>query len=229
MRERQQLRRLVAFAVALATVASVSVDGAARAAPRPLVNPFRTGRTLIIPHSGGDGLSPENTLYAYEKSMAMGGDVIDIDVSLTADGVPVAFHDSSLRRTTGAPGKVSTTAFAELSKLDAGWGFTSHGTHPFRGKGLTVPSVEAILRRFPATLVTFDLKDQRTLAVKPVCELLARLRRIDDVYVGVDSSAQVLEFRRTCPGLRTSGTDAERRAARRPENRETVPFAPRNW
>ncbi len=44
MRERQQLRRLVSFAVVLSTVASVSVDGAARAAPRPLVNPFRTGR-----------------------------------------------------------------------------------------------------------------------------------------------------------------------------------------
>ncbi len=214
MQERQQLRRMISFAVALSTVASVSLHIAARATPRPLVNPFRTGRTLIIPHSGGDGLFPENTLYAYERSMSMGGDVIDIDVSITADGVPVAFHDSSLRRTTGAPGKVSTTPFAELSTLDAGWGFTSHDTHPFRGKGLTVPSVEAILRRFPATLVTFDLKDQRTLAVKPVCELLARLRRVDDVYVGVDRSAQVLEFRRTCPGLRTSGTDAERRAAR---------------
>ncbi len=214
MRERQHLRRRVSFAALLSTAVLVCAYSAGQVAAQPVLNPFRTGRTLIIPHSGGDGLFPENTLYAYERSMAMGGDVVDVDVSLTADGVPVAFHDSSLRRTTGAPGKISTTTFAELSKLDAGWGFTSHGMHPFRGKGLTVPSVEAILRSFPTTPATLDLKDQRALVAKPMCELLLRLRRTGDVYVGSDSSAQVLEFRKRCPGVRTSGTDAERRASR---------------
>jgi len=34
-------------------------------------NPFRTGQTLVIPHGGGDGLFPENTLLAYERTMAM--------------------------------------------------------------------------------------------------------------------------------------------------------------
>ena len=97
----------------------------------------------------------------------MGGDVVDVDVSLSSDGVLVAFHDSLLRRTTGAPGRVSTTSFADLSRLDAGWGFTRSGTYPFRGRSLTVPSVEAILRRFPTTPVTLDLKDQRTLVSQP--------------------------------------------------------------
>ena len=224
MRERNKRRRrscnLVTIAVFAAStfgaayISDTAQNSVAGAATNSAANPFRIGRTLVIPHSGGDGLFPENTLYAYERSSAMGGDVVDIDVSLSSDGVLVAFHDSLLRRTTGAPGRVSTTSFAELSKLDAGWGFTRSGTYPFRGRSLTVPSVEAILRRFPTTLVTLDLKDQRTLVAKPVCELLLRLGRTGDVYVGSDSSEQVLAIRRTCPSVRTSGTDTERRAAR---------------
>ncbi len=58
-------------------------------------NPFRIGRPLVIPHGGGDGLFPEDTLYAYEHSIALGGDVIDADVQVTADGVPIAFHDAT--------------------------------------------------------------------------------------------------------------------------------------
>lgn len=214
MRERQSHRYLFP---ALATLAASIFGTAVLAAPSAVggsTNPFRTGRTLVIPHSGGDGLFPENTMYAYEKSMAMGGDVVDIDVSLSSDGVLVAFHDSLLRRTTGAPGRVSTTAYADLTKLDAGWGFNRNGAHPFRGKGLTVPSVEAILRKFPNTLVTLDLKDQRTLVAKPVCELLLRLRRTANVYVGSDNSAQVAGLRQSCPTVKTSGTAAERRASR---------------
>ena len=157
---------------------------------------------------------PENTLYAYEHSMAMGGEVVDVDLATTADGVLVAMHDSTVDRTTNGTGQVRALTWPQLSKLDAGWGFHGKGGHPFRGKGITVPSIEQILRRFPSTLVTLDLKDQRPSVAAPLCALLTRLRRTADVYVGSDSSAQVDAFRSTCPSVRTSGTDAERRAMR---------------
>ena len=179
-----------------------------------LGNPFRTGRTLVIPHGGGDALFPENTLYAYENSIAMGGDVIDIDVQLSGDGVPIAFHDDTLQRTTNGTGLVTTKPYTELAKLDAGWQFLRGGRHPYRGKGLRIPTVEAILRRFPTTLVTLDLKDLRTVAVDPICEVITRLRRSADVYVGVDTTPQVERFRTECPTIRTSATDEERRAMR---------------
>jgi glycerophosphoryl diester phosphodiesterase len=177
-------------------------------------NPFRIGRTLVIPHGGGDGLFPENTLYAYEHSMAMGADVVDIDVSLSADNQLVAFHDASLERTTNGVGEVATKTYQELAKLDAGWGFTHDGGHPFRGKGLEIPTVEAILTRFPKTLVTIDLKDLRLQAVEPLCSLLTRLGRTEDVYIGVDTREQVDLFRSTCAAVHTSGTDLERQAMR---------------
>ncbi len=157
---------------------------------------------------------PENTLYAYEHSMAMGGDVIDADVSVTADGVPIAFHDASLDRTTDGTGSVHEKTYGDLVALDAGWGFERDGDHPFRGRGITIPTIESILVQYPNTLVTLDLKDQRINAVEPVCSLLVRLGRTDDVYVGVDTDEQVELFRTLCPTLRTSGTSAERAATR---------------
>jgi glycerophosphoryl diester phosphodiesterase len=180
----------------------------------PSANPFRIGRPLVIPHSGGDALFPENTLYAYEHSVALGGDVIDADVRLTADGVPIAFHDSTLERTTNGKGDVGAKSYAELATLDAGWGFTLDGNHPFRGMGMTIPTIDTLLHAFPDTLFTLDLKDLQTSAVQPLCDLLRSTGRTSDVYIGVDTSEQVELFRRSCPEVATSGTDAERKAAR---------------
>jgi glycerophosphoryl diester phosphodiesterase len=177
-------------------------------------NPFRIGRPLVIPHAGGDGMFPEDTMYAFEQSMTLGGEVVDVDVWVAADGVPVAIHDATLDRTTNGTGDVATYTAAELAKLDAGWSFELNGTHPFRGKGIGIPTVEALLLRFPTTLITLDMKDQRTDSAVPVCKLLQRLGRINDVYVGSDTNDQVLSFRSNCPEVHTSGTSEERQASR---------------
>jgi glycerophosphoryl diester phosphodiesterase len=146
--------------------------------------------------------------------LATGGDVVDADVWMSADGVPVAIHDSTLERTTNGSGRVADTTAADMGALDAGWGFERDGEHPFRGLGITIPTIEQILTTFPTRLITLDLKDLRVELVAPVCELLTRFGRTQDVYVGVDTSEQVLQFRKTCPDVHTSGTDEERAVAR---------------
>ena len=182
-------------------------------------NPFRIGRTLVIPHGGGDALYPEDTLYAYEHSHALGGDVIDLDVQTTSDGVPVAMHDDTVDRTTNGKGNVHDMTFAEISTLDAGWSFEQDGAFPFRDRGLNVPSIRDVLAKFPGVLVTLDLKDQRVTAVKPVCRMVQDLNMSDSIYIGVDTTEQVVEFRKLCPLVRTSGTDAERQASRAARDR----------
>lgn len=212
----RRIRMLAAVLVAgivASLVAPARVHGLGPKATT-LVNPFRTGRTLVIPHGGGDGLFPEDTLIAYEHSTAMGGQVIDVDVRMSGDGVLIAFHDLTLERTTNGTGRVDTLSFAALAKLDAGWNFTLAGKHPYRGKNVHIPTLEAVLRRFPGMLVTLDVKDERTVLVKPLCALITSLGRSNDVYIGTDSSAQVEGFRVTCPAVRTSGTDADRKAMR---------------
>lgn len=207
-------------------VLSTATSHAAGAIPdgidRP--NPFRTGRTLVIPHGGGDGRYPEDTMYAYEHSMREGGEVLDLDVQQTSDGVLVALHDATVDRTTNGTGQVSSMTFAELRKLDAGWRFSTGKTHPFRGRGLRVPSVREVLKRFPDQLATLDLKDPSVKVVQAICALATELKRTETMYVGVDFAEQVAEFRRRCPLLRTSGTDAERQLARTARDQGDLTF-----
>ena len=66
---------------AILTGCAASSVAPANVEATPTGNPFRIGRPLVIPHAGGDGMFPENTLYAYEHSIEIGGDVIDADVS----------------------------------------------------------------------------------------------------------------------------------------------------
>ena len=187
-------------------------------------NPFRTGHTLIIPHGGNDALYPEDTVYAYEHSIAAGGDVVDMDVQGTADGVMVAIHDSAVDRTTNGHGNVHDMTFAEIQKLDAGWSFKKGETYPFRGQGLRVPAVKDVMQQFPDKLVTLDLKDLRVEVVAPLCDMIHDLKRENTIYIGVDTAEQVMEFRRLCPEVRTSGTDDERAAGRAARDRGDLTY-----
>lgn len=73
-----------------------------------------------IAHRGASGQYPENSRLAFEKAIAAGADMIEIDCQLTADGHVVVFHDEKIARTTGARGKISEKTLEQLRKLDIG-------------------------------------------------------------------------------------------------------------
>src|SRR5256885_582976 len=47
-------------------------------------------------HRGARGLKPESTLPSFEAAIDAGASSVETDVHLSADGVPVLFHDASL-------------------------------------------------------------------------------------------------------------------------------------
>lgn len=47
-------------------------------------------------HRGGRGLWPENTLFAFGNALRMGVSTLELDIAITADGVPVITHDQAL-------------------------------------------------------------------------------------------------------------------------------------
>jgi len=73
-----------------------------------------------IAHRGASGQYPENSRLAFEKAMAAGADMIELDCQLTADGHVVVFHDERLGRTAGARGKIHDKTLEQLRKLDIG-------------------------------------------------------------------------------------------------------------
>jgi glycerophosphoryl diester phosphodiesterase len=51
---------------------------------------------LVAAHRGGAALWPENSPMAFRSAVALGVDVLEFDVHLTADGEPVVIHDATL-------------------------------------------------------------------------------------------------------------------------------------
>ena len=73
---------------------------------------------LVVAHRGGANLFPENTLAAYEGAVALGCSAVEAgDLQLTADGVLVAMHDSTVDRTTTGQGNVSGLTLAGIRAL----------------------------------------------------------------------------------------------------------------
>lgn len=96
-------------------------------------------RPLWIAHRGGGTAAPENTLAAIRTGAAAGFRMVEFDVMLSRDGVPLLIHDETLARTTDGEGRVCEHDFAALQRLDAGsW----HGP-AFAGERL--PSLEQAL------------------------------------------------------------------------------------
>lgn len=92
--------------------------GAAMAAPSPRP-PFPIA-ARVIGHRGAAALAPENTLAGLRRAAALGVSWVEVDLRLTADGVPVLLHDATLLRTAGLKTAVSRLPRERLSGLDAG-------------------------------------------------------------------------------------------------------------
>lgn len=73
----------------------------------------------LVAHRGNAREFPENTLPAIESALALGARFVEIDVQLSADGVPVVAHDADLTRTTGLEGNVLELPVARLVGIEA--------------------------------------------------------------------------------------------------------------
>jgi glycerophosphoryl diester phosphodiesterase len=69
---------------------------------------------LVIGHRGAAGLATENSLRAMRAGFEAGADILELDVRLTKDRVPVVIHDFHLYRTHGDMAIISHLTLSEL-------------------------------------------------------------------------------------------------------------------
>jgi len=140
---------------------------------------FALPTPIVIGHRGCAGRAPENTLLAFERGLAAGAAILESDVQLTRDGVPVLLHDPSVDRVTDGSGLVVDTSLDELRRLDAGYRFSPDGgrTHPFRGQGLRIPTLEESFNAFPGARFNLEIKADGEAAVAATASVVARLER----------------------------------------------------
>jgi len=95
---------------------------------------------FVIGHAAAAGEAPANTLAGVRRCLDASADGMEIDVQLTADGVPVLMHDTTVDRTTNLRGPLAHLSFAELQGSDA-------------GNGEPVPSLDQVLDAVAGRLV----------------------------------------------------------------------------
>jgi glycerophosphoryl diester phosphodiesterase len=97
---------------------------------------------IVVAHRGASDDYPESTLPAYESALDLGVQVIEADVRLSSDGVPVVLHDADLSRVTGGSvtGFVHEMTFAQLSLVELAPGQVAPGP-----EGHRVPALSEVL------------------------------------------------------------------------------------
>ncbi|MGC9335211.1 MAG: glycerophosphodiester phosphodiesterase [Anaerolineae bacterium] len=207
---RSKLKFLLGLVVLGVIVYAVLALLARPAAQHPFFAQF-DGYPLVMAHQGGNGLWPDNTFYAFEQAVALGVDVLEMDVHSTADGALVVIHDRTVDRTTDGSGAVHDLTLAELQALDAAYRWTPDdgGTFPYRGQGITVPTLEELFVAFPGMPMNIEIKQAEPSIAMPLCDLIREYGMADRVLVVSFHEEATKEFRQICPEVVTGTTQNE--------------------
>jgi glycerophosphoryl diester phosphodiesterase len=212
---------------ALACAAALLVPSAASAGPTD----WTQLRTLNITHQGGEDEAPSATMYAFERSMKLGSDMLEVDVNVTKDNKLAIIHDGSVDRTTNGTGPVGSHTLAEIKQLDAAhWFVPSDGTtsdapeedYVFRGvrtKKIEPPAgyqpsdfrpleLDELIQRYPDVPINIEIKGgvaETNETYNKVAETLAAylndLGRTEGIMVASFNDAAINRFHQLAPQI----------------------------
>jgi glycerophosphoryl diester phosphodiesterase len=144
-------------------------------------------RPLLLGHRGAPAELPENTLASFERALESGAEGVELDVQLSAEGVPVVIHDDTLDRTTDGTGPVEAQGVVELAALRAG--------------GEPIPTLAEALRwgRERSAVLNVEIKHPR--GAGPVVEVMRRSEGEPDVFLSSFHAVVLEELRELAPEL----------------------------
>ena len=185
------MKRIAIVLLALAVLAGCAGGGTQSAVPENRAEALRmqllsgdTSAVLVVAHRGDWRYAPENSIAAIEHSIAVGVDIVELDLQLTKDSVLIVMHDATLNRTTTGKGRVADWTLDSIRtlKLKNGCGIrTKH----------TVPTLEeALLAARGRVLLNLDKADRYFDLVVPLLEKTGTTRQI--VMKGSKPAAEVL-------------------------------------
>jgi glycerophosphoryl diester phosphodiesterase len=162
----------------------------------------------VVAHRGGGGQWPGETFFAFRN--AVNADVLEFDLRITSDDKFVLMHNANVNDTTNGVGLVRLMKLSEIQKLDAGYKWTNDGgaTYPFRGKGISVPTLEETLQELKPKRMNIEIKGWHPLKGERLaahfCEVLAAAGMEDKVLVASFHTDILRTIRRLSTKIATS-------------------------
>jgi glycerophosphoryl diester phosphodiesterase len=155
---------------------------------------------LKIAHRGYSTRYPENTLLAFEKALAAGADMIELDVHLSRDGRLVVIHDDRIDRTADGTGAVSGLSLAELKRYSFNNRMAEHG---FVG----IPTLDEVIAwAGDRLMLNIEIKNRpvRSEGIeRKLADLLRETQFTDRAIVSSFDHCALAEFKRIAGSVRT--------------------------
>jgi glycerophosphoryl diester phosphodiesterase len=184
--------------ILIAVIAGLSGVFVAVALRKRETRTLREDWPVNFAHRGTSARTPENTLEAFRMAVEAGAGGLELDVHMTRDGEIVVIHDATVDRTTDGSGAVAEMTLDNLRSLDAGYRFSPDGgrTHPYRGRGLRVPTLAEVYEEFPDSYVNIDIKEAQPDVEEAVLRVICSAGAEERTLVVSDDHALVRRFRR---------------------------------
>lgn len=112
------MKRITCMIFLLCTVFVLSAQESAKTLVVDLKS-HETKKVLVVAHRGDWRNAPENSLQAFQNCIAMGVDMIEIDLKMTKDNQLVIMHDNTIDRTTDGKGKSFGLYVGRIAKVSS--------------------------------------------------------------------------------------------------------------
>jgi glycerophosphoryl diester phosphodiesterase len=146
----------------------------------------------ILAHRGGsDGKFPENSIAAFEEGIRCGADILELDVRLSKDGNVVVVHDPVIAVDGGGEQPVDALDHREMNDEANEY-------------NMGVPTLAAVLERFPGRRFNIDLKVDTPVLAERVADHLRTVGAAHRSVVASFLPRALHYFRRVAPEVATS-------------------------
>jgi glycerophosphoryl diester phosphodiesterase len=157
----------------------------------------------LMAHRGIPWDWPENSLLSFKKALETGVDILEFDVRLSKDKVPVIMHDDSLDRTTNRKGLIGEKTLAEIK--EAGIVFTKSGIPRPPEPVPTLDETIKLLKEFPELIINCEIKDYSDECIKRTINAFQAAAMLNRTYFACFDYGVLERIKAIDPSLKVQG------------------------
>ena len=161
---------------------------------------------VTIAHQGGNKEFPDQSMMAFENSVSLGIQILELDIHRTQDSVLVIHHDASIERLTNKTGIIKEMTWEDLQGVDGAYNWTINGEdYPYREKGVQIISLAQLVEKYPDKLYDIEIKQRDPPIEYDLCNMLRKYDlAIDQAIVASFYDETINRFHDVCPEVAIS-------------------------